>query len=77
MCTGIPVVLCINGRVTAQRETGVWECQEKTWLACTLQKTLWAGTMGCPAAKRYDSDCEKIKSVNFLGVSMPLYGQHS
>lgn len=36
-----------------QRETGEWECQEKTWQVFTLPKTLLAGTMGCQAVKRY------------------------
>lgn len=40
-------------RVTEQRETGEWECQEKTWQVFTLPKTLLAGTTGCQAVKRY------------------------
>lgn len=62
MCVCISILMrlfvCVfHGRVTEQKETGVWECQEKIWLVCTLLKTLWAGTMGCPDVKRYDLDC--------------------
>lgn len=57
MClSAVPVHVCVFGRVTGQKETGVWECLEKTWPVCTLLKTLWAGTMGYPAANRYASD---------------------
>ena len=60
-------------RVTAQRETGEWESQEKTWLAFTLPKILLAGTMGCQAVKRYALNYVKTLSDNLVLFCFVLF----